>query len=620
MSRMIAALAVLLALPASARAAEQVTVAALPDGTTLTANLDAKQGLCLRVKLVEEEPSCDRVPLIPREAVSVVTRDYQIEDGPIYVAAAVSDDVAAIELVAHGVDAQRLATTPPARAVPGVDGVRYAFVATTLGRAPEELRLLAGDGRVLGVVADPGHLAHQRDENVRRMARLRGRLELVAFERSRLAPTPLDPARHETLRCVGVRNSPTSIVIQSGLGTESSALTATACGDPARTPTFDSYGWDQVCRVGLVITGVVSPQVRRVIVERADGSHTNTVVRPLLRDPLARGMLAVVVPPRLALRRLRLVDAVGRTIGRLTIREPSTDFSCANDGATVGTGFGVVGDAVARSGPLTVADGPAERLCASLGPLRPGNADCALPPMGPEDAIRSFARRDRDGWTVSGFTLPEGAAVTVRFSDGDVVSAPAARAIPGYGGRYAGAVPFFEVHHPGPARPGRLSVLDARGRRLAGSTASLSRPRPRLAGPLRRRMLNGVRLALGAVRADGATEPCVAFSAARFAERCLPTYGSVFWLQPHCAPRRTLAAIELRGRIRSAAIVDARGHTHHLTTVLRIAGKRIAIAVLGPRVRPTALVLRGARTERKRVRIASAHAQCGYIAPVFPID
>lgn len=591
MSRTIAALAVLLLVPATARAAEEIPVASLPDGTELTATYDRERGLCV------DSPagaSCGPIPITSRELLGEAT------DGG-YVYGAVSDAVAAVEVVA-GTERERVATQPPKQPVAGVVEVRYVLAASRLAGRATELRLLGAGGELLGAVTE--HDDAPRRADVRVLARVRAggrRAELLSFTVSELEPTPLDLARRVRYRCAGIRIPGVR------------PIEAEACAGSLRRRTVQFDTEDDCDGAGMAISGIVDPQIEQVVVQRGDGSRTRAVLRALPGDPHGRRAFAAVVPAHLATRRLLLIGPRGRVAETHGVGAPPTRSRCVQaPGAVI---FGTVGSA---AGPpagtrLVVADGPEQTLCLGLDALRADDVDCHTPPLSRYLAEWSIARRDGDAWVISGVTIPEAVRVAVRFADGGLVTADTSRSIPGYRGVYDGRVPFFELRHAGPAPAARIALFDARGREL--SRAPLFGPSVdrRLVGPPRHLGLGGIRLEVARVAVGDQVVPCVARAAPerRFIRTCVVADRYSTMLHADCATRRVLVSTVLSRATRSASIIGADGRSHPLRTV-RVGDVRVAVAVLGPRVRASRLLLRGRRTDRYELAMPSAAEQCGY--------
>lgn len=581
MRPVVAALALALVAPTAAQAAPTVVVGPRADGTRLIAELSRPGQLCIDTDPADR--SCGRVPLTPREAV--------VGSDEANVWGAVSDAVAAVEVVATDGTRERIDTQPPARPVPGVDAVRY-FLAPTNVATRTELRLLAADGTLLAVVeSDDAEFDQPSPAQLRPIARPRThpKVDFVTYDRTRLAATPLDPARRETAPCYGVR-----------VGREL-ALNSETCADPVSAQPFVANGFAQQCGAGIVATGITMPQISAVVAERGDGSLARAVRRAIPGDELGRSAFAVVLPETLALRRLRFLDAAGRRVGTLNLSMPPARFWCESIGATFGT-FLSFGD-LSRGGPLTVADGPAETLCVAFGPLDPNHADCALPPL--DRDVWADVRRDGGGWTISGITLPEAATIVVRFADGEVVSTPTVKPIPGYSGRYAGVVPGFSLHRSGTSAPVRLAALDTRGRQLVRqSIGPPSSFRPRRLMPVRRVSRGGATLEIARVKYPGQPAyACVALpgTARTFPYRCLPASPDAVFAYADCRSRRIVL---VTGR-RDITVVDTQGRRQ------RLRGSVARIAVLGRRTGTVRLVI-GKR--REAFRLPAAGAQCGYEA------
>jgi hypothetical protein len=201
------------------------------------------------------------------------------------------------------------------------------------------------------------------------------------------------------------------------------------------------------------------------------------------------------------------------------------------------------------------------------------------------------------------------ARVRVRFSGGGAIVVPTTPAVPGYTGRYAGAVRFFTLPL---ARPGRVVATDlitASGRRLGRLPGPDLRP-PAATTTLVR--TGGVRV--GAASFAGIT--CIAIGAVD----CVPRLKNSIDVTATCAPRRIVVTALLGAPDTGLEVTLRDGRTVRARIVrLRGAGglrRRFAVLAIGARATPSRVILRrGSRPSVSRpLAVPPAASQCGYSA------
>jgi hypothetical protein len=603
-----ALVAALAAGPAGAQA-PAVVAGPLPNGATLSA-FDRGGKLCLQTRgptIGAPTTDClDQFPDAPRH-VSLASVTEETGGRAVWFAA-VPAGVATAELVfANGA---RL--TAPTSAGPAYHGrfagrVRFLLLAAPNTDEPFLTRFLGADGRVVGAVGDP--LAPNpvlERPTVFASGRAGGaRWRAQAFVEQQLRRTPLEPDRLERVTCVGLgpgRTPPLGGPV---------VLRAQACADEgplhaAVVPT-DAIA----CRAdGTAVAGFVAPRVARLVAVRGDGRREPVAVHALPAAYGGRRAFAFAEGRDTAVRRLEALDASGRRIATVALRLAPGSLACG--GSASFSFFSIFG-----SGPLgshlTPPPGPPRllaaddgvRLCFSIGRFAPDGADCALPP---QERVESRVLRQTTpaGTLVAGVVTPDVVQVRVHLGGGATVTVPTTPSVPGYTGRYAGAVRFFSLPLAHPRRAPIVDLVGAGGRRL-GTVAGAD-----FAFPPSRTVLRagGVRIRASAARGV----PCISVGAGE----CGPTIAAL-GVTATCAPRR-LVVTALLDRRATGLDIGLRGGRSVTARIVRLpAGggvpRRLAVVVLPAGATPVRAVIRHGRTRRASVRplaLPPAADQCGY--------
>src|SRR4051794_21246763 len=268
---LLAAVAVLAA-PAAAQQRPVVVAGPTPSGAALAVS-DRGDELCLRLVATGAGAGaeCAAPPASPFDVLPASVGDAHRSTWY----APVPADVATVEL--RFVGGVRVST--PTSAGPAYHGrfagrVRFFIVdsPTPIRTRPYIERLLAADGRVLGVVEPPGAtLPLLRPPATFATGRAGGRpWRAVAFVRRELRSTPLEPERFERVACLGL--APRAL----------DGLRAETCADEGPLGAVVTPGFDSACQpAGLVLTGFVADRVARVAAVLGDGRRRAVAVRPL---------------------------------------------------------------------------------------------------------------------------------------------------------------------------------------------------------------------------------------------------------------------------------------------------------------------------------------------------
>jgi hypothetical protein len=523
--------------------------------------------------------------------------------------AAVPADVAAVDVRFAG-GARASAPTAPGPAYRGRSAGRVRFMLvespTPSSVQPYLVRMLGADGRLLAAVQPlEATLPILRAPATFATGRAGGApWRAVAFVRRELRATPLEPERTERVACVGL--APPQL----------GGLRAETCADEGPLRVAVAPGFDSACRpAGIVVTGVVAPRVARVVAVLGDGRRRAVAVRRLPASLRAAQRAFVLALDRdTALRSLVALDGAGRRVTSIGFGLAPARLKCNPlPGAfTVGVfAFpGVEGSELAPPpGPprLLVADDGA-RLCFSIGRFGPDGADCDLPPVALFDT--RVLRQTNAGRTLLAGVVPAPVqAVRVRLAGGGATVVPATPTVPGYTGRYAGAVHFFALETAGPLRARRVDLLGAGGRQLLSLPGPDQPPSPPPATVAR---IRGVRVA---VSAAARTIPCVTVAALP----CALAIGHGLQVTALCTPRRLVVTSLLDPTV-TALDVQVAGGAAVPARVVRLPARvgvrgRLAVAVLPARARPVAALLRrgaGRPPQRRLLPLPAAASQCGY--------
>jgi hypothetical protein len=408
----------------------------------------------------------------------------------------------------------------------------------------------------------------------------------VAFQRTMLAPTPLDRARIERITCVrvDVRGPP-----ERGAG----------CSEPGHDPAGLSYSVGARCTVpASTVTGLAGPAVRRLEAVLGDGTHRTVVLHALpARFGETRRAFALVLADDVAVRAL-LVSHDGRTdhlaLGTAPAQAQSSQRS-AGFGVAVGLFGFIARPAPGGGGPLVARD-DGDDICIGLGTIVP--TDCQLPPTEP---LRARIERRRVGVStaVLAVATPDVSAVRLHPDRGAAVTVPTAD-LPAYAGRYVGLVRAATVSLPGDRRVYATDLLAADGRVLGSIPGPDQRPLARTPRILAR-LPGGVTVAaLGGCVQVRAGRPT------RDRSACGLNGLTDSLVSVPCAAHRTVIVARLahgaRGVTAATSAGTVRGKRHG----------RLALAILPPRAALREIRLTGAA--RIRMHLPPAARQCGYAA------
>jgi hypothetical protein len=393
-------------------------------------------------------------------------------------------------------------------------------------------------------------------------------------------------------------------------------LRAQACTDEGPLQAAVTFGVDSSCRAdGTAVTGLVAARVARLVAVLGDGRRRTIAVHAL---PAAfapgRRAFAFAAGRDTAVRRIEALDAAGRRVMTLPLALAPGRISCgAPDFADV---FIISPGAFATPGSrLTPPPGPPRllvaddgvRLCFSIGRFGSDGIDCGLPPMEFFES-RVLRQTTPQGTLVAGVVPADVARVRVRFSGGGAIVVPTTPTVPGYTGRYAGAVRFFTLPLARPRRVVSTDLITASGRRLG------RRPGPDLPLPPTTTLVRA-----GGVRIGGASFlgiPCIAIGAVD----CVPRLDNSIDVTATCAPRRIVVTALLGARDTGLEVRLRDGRTVRARIVrLRGAGglrRRVAVLVIGADATPSRVVLRrGSQPSVSRpLAVPTAASQCGYSA------
>jgi hypothetical protein len=372
---------------------------------------------------------------------------------------------------------------------------------------------------------------------------------------------------------------------------------------------------------GLIAIGLSPPGARGVVAVLGDGRRARVPLRRLPDRFGGSRAFALVLAPRMAVRRVvalgpggrrMLVDGVGP--GNADCPNSTTSYVFGLDFAPPRLGPGPPALQVRDEGVL---------LCATIGRPAPGLEDCSRPPLD-EAETRILWHASADGTYVAGVLPGQVASVVLDFAAGDRQPVETTAQGP-YAGRYQGYLRFFEISLSGRRTLRAARLLDANGRLLLAlpiyrPPRSESDPVTLLRGPSRWRLGGAVLVATGIER----RALCLQFVRGAF-ERD-PLYcgageiGSAT-VQVRCRPRGMFVYGRLRDGIRGVEVTTDRGSFRGRTVGLRsrlgLPG-RVFLAEVPASARPRSLVLRGRRTRRHRIRLPAAAAQCGYAEQFGP--
>jgi hypothetical protein len=548
-----------------------VVAGPLPDGTALVA-FDRGDELCFGIP--RQHSSCGPAPTAGEQP--------RLEIGQ-RVFGVVTADVASVEVLATGAP-----QTVPAGA--GAYQGRFAgrvhfFLAAAKGRFPPyRLRMLDAQGKTVFATDFGEAPAVTRPVAVGSGHVSGSSWRAVAFQRTALAPTPLDRGRTERITCVRV-------------DTGDPHETGDGCSQAGRDPTSMSFSTGARCALpARVVTGLAGPAIRRVDALLGDGARRRVALHALpasFGDP--RHAFAVVVGPEVAVRSL-LVR--GARVHALPLAAAPVEAEC-NPSANFSVGFGVFGFTIpppgTGAGPLVARD-DGDDLCVGLGTIVA--TDCGLPPTEP---IRAHIERRRAGTSTAFLAVvpPEVAALRLHLDRGAPLTVPSAD-LPGYAGRYAALVKAATATVAGDRRLYSTDLLAADGHVLQ----SLPGPdQPPLAHTPRviARLPGGVTVAASGGCVQVRSRPPTRDRAACGFTDVVASFVSV-----PCAARRTVVVTRLRRPATGLTAITATGS---------VRGRRhgsLALAILPPRAALREIRLTGAA--RIRFHLPPAARQCGYTA------
>ncbi len=549
-----------------------VVAGPLPDGTALVA-FDRGNELC--VGIPRKHSSCGPPPTANRP---------RLELGE-HVFGAATAEVASVEVLAAGAPQ----TVPAgAGAYQGrVAGRVHFFLAAAKGRFPPyRLRMLDAQGKTV-FATDFGEAPAVTPPAAVGGGRVSGSSwRAVAFQRTTLAPTPLDRGRTERITCVRVDSGDA----REGDGDD-------GCSQAGRDPAGMSFSTGARCALpARVVTGLAGPAVTRIDALLGDGARRRVALRALpasFGDP--RHAFAVVVGPEVAVRSL-LVR--GGRVRALPLAAAPVEAEC-NPGSNFTVAFGVFGFTIppprTGAGPLLARD-EGDDLCVGLGTIVA--ADCQLPPA---DAFRDRIERRRAGTqtAILAVVTPDVSALRLHVDHGAPLTVPTSD-LPGYTGRYAGLVKAATATVPGDRRLYSTDLLAADGH-LLGSLPGPDQPPLAHTPRVIARLPGGVTVAASTECVQVRSGPPTRDRAA-----CAFTDVVASFVSVPCAARRTVVVTRVR---RPATGLTA------VTTTGTVRGRRhgsLALAILPPRAALREIRLTGAA--RIRFPLPPAARQCGYTA------
>jgi hypothetical protein len=592
-----------------------------PSGARLVA-FDDKRRLCLALLSRHERrafayPQCER----PRHSLREVNLDSGATNRVAQHWGVVEPEVASVDLVLRRGRSVHVPTSEGAAYKGQYAGKVRFLVAEVRGgfrfMSARYLRLYDAAGTLLGLGDAYG--AESRVGRSRELARGTTSGAPWSFEALRmrqLASLPGQEERFVELSCVEVRRrgslrAPTRDFYDA-------RSRARTCVNPEVRRSVAELQLDQECsRLGLVATGIVTPEVQAVVAVLGDGSR-----RPLLlrRVPGGGHAFALVVGRRVALRRLVGVTRGG---GRRLLRDSAGPgvLRCGDSGALV---FSYDLRPFLPSGPiaLRVYDDGVE-LCATLGLPTRHPDECSYPPIAPEDAW-ILTRTEGERKLLAGIVPGDVKTAVVELHGGEritVATGPAS----GYAGRYAGSLRFFTLELAADATVWRIRVVDTHGRRATVRYGE----RPPPAGPRRLVVggLRGLRLWVELYELSGTGfSPYLCVRLGRSECSFAAAFGPA--LRVDCSPRRVVLwgllprgasgiAVETdRGRFAGRVRALPRGlrprRPARQRSLRRIEPVSAYVLTVPGRAKPKALLVTGRRNSRERLRLPSAAAQCGY--------
>jgi hypothetical protein len=533
----------------------------------------------------------------------------------------VEPDVASIELVLPRGRTVRAETSAGAAYTGRYAGKVRFVIAEVRGNGVEDepryIRQFDASGALLALADTYGF----EDDVIGRRRQLgRGRAgglpwSLRAFRVRMLASLPGEIERFVAGTCVDVRRL--GRVRDRSLFNPRSGR-ARACVNPERRG-GEEYGLDQDCELGVITTGIVSPDTRAVVAVLGDGSTRRV---PLRRLPARLGggrAFGIALGPRVALRRLVVFGqgrrrVVQRDVGPGSVRCTADGFVAFFSGL----------EPAAPHGPtaLTVYDDGVQ-LCATLGRPSDHPDECRYPPIGLEEAW-ILTRRHGDRKLVAGIVPAAVVEAVVELRGGRRI--PVDLAAHGtYAGRYSSAVRLFTLDLSAGDSLEEVHLVDAHGRR--SDVYGYEEPPP--LGP-RRLVVGGppglrLRAQLrGSGREIFDSYLCISLGGGD----CSFGYGGSVLVRSDCNPRRLVVWGLLPPGVTGVTVEtdrgDFRARVRRLPRALRqrvparprylrrIQPVAAFVLALPAKAEPRTLVLSGRKTTRGRLSLPPASEQCGY--------
>jgi hypothetical protein len=569
-------------------------------------------------------PDCE----IPRHSL----RDIDLGDASdrrhSYHPGLVEPEVAAVELVFRGGRSVRVETSEGAAYQGRYAGkVRFLLAEADGGirggrqTLPRYLRLFDASGALLGI-ANADAISETRVGRPRELGRGStggARWSFKAFRLRALAPLPGQEERFVDYSCVAVERL--GRLRRRGLGYPMRSY-ARSCMNP-ESRARSEYGLDRQCgSPGVVLTGIVEPDVRRVVAVLGDGRVRHVALRRLPASLGAARAFALVLPRSVAVRRMLVVKRDGRRVAEGGVGPGAT--RCGEDGLYA-FAFGL--QPAAQRGPLALSvydDGV--QLCATLGLPTSRPDECRYPPIDPQDTW-ILSRTESGRRMIAGIVASDVVKAVATLTDGRRLTLATRPPDAGYTGRYAGAVRFFTLELPEGTGVELIQVVDSRGRRTRALYADAE---PIAIGP-RRLVVDGppgLRLRARRERVPGGSPFSTYLCISLGREECSGALAFFAQVRSDCDPRRLVFWGVLSRPFRDVTVETDRGtfhaHVRPLPRLLRTgrAGpprwarfyQPVAayVVAIPRRARPSALVLSGRRELRHRLRLPSASAQCGY--------
>jgi hypothetical protein len=603
-------------------------VATTPAGARMFA-FDYKRKLCTaflapRERRVFAYPSCER-PSHDLRQLDLGETSYPQRS---FHHGIVEPEVASVELV-FGRGRTARADTSDGAAYTGRYAGKVRFVIVEErgrlgGPDPAYVRLFDAAG-VLLALADTYTIGERPVARPRELARGRAAGTPWAFRALRmrvLASVPGDEERFVRLSCVDVRRRGRISARGLSIPTRNHARACLSREGRSRS----AYAFDQDCALGGIVTGIVPPRTRAVVAVLGDGRSRRVPLRRLPAIQPRGRAFALVLGPRVALRRLLVL---GRDGGREVVTGGMGPGSirCGLDGVIVAFSRGDEPEAARGPLGLTVYDDGVQ-LCATLARPTDHPDECRYPPVAPDDAW--VLSRTSDGRRLVAAIVPAGVVrATVELRDGRRMRLDTT-AIPGYGGRWAGALRVFTLELTRRASIEEIYLFDARGRR----TRAYYFDDPPPFGPRRLVIGGSPGLRLRGQWHGSPREPFGSYLCMTLGPgEC--SFGSalVSSVRADCAPRRLVVWGLVPRAVRDLAVDTDQGeipaHVEPLPRPLRPRLPRrpgylrryqavaAFIVVIPPGARPRAIVVAAGRTARVPLRLPSAAEQCGYDDFVF---